>query len=85
VHVVVHMASSFAAVLLDVDGTLVESNDQHARAWVEACAEFGFTDVTFAQTRPLIGMGGDKLVDVLLRIAPEGPQSVRLRDRRVEI
>src|SRR5438105_86888 len=27
------------AVLFDVDGTLVDSNDAHARAWVEAFAE----------------------------------------------
>jgi len=25
-------------VLLDVDGTLLDSNDAHARAWVEALA-----------------------------------------------
>ena len=28
-------------VLLDVDGTLVDSNDAHAKAWVEALAEAG--------------------------------------------
>ena len=26
-------------VLLDIDGTLVDSNDAHARAWVEAFPE----------------------------------------------
>ena len=31
------------AVILDVDGTLVDSNDAHARAWVEAFAEAGVT------------------------------------------
>lgn len=30
-------------VILDVDGTLVDSNDAHARAWVEAMAENGYT------------------------------------------
>jgi beta-phosphoglucomutase-like phosphatase (HAD superfamily) len=29
------------AVLFDVDGTLVDSNDAHAHAWVEAFAEQG--------------------------------------------
>ena len=28
-------------VLLDVDGTLVDSNDAHAHAWVKALAEAG--------------------------------------------
>jgi beta-phosphoglucomutase-like phosphatase (HAD superfamily) len=30
------------AALLDVDGTLVASNDEHAQAWVRALAEFGY-------------------------------------------
>jgi HAD superfamily hydrolase (TIGR01509 family) len=49
------------AALLDVDGTLVDSNDAHARAWVEVLAEDGY-EVPFAQVRRLIGKGGDKLV-----------------------
>jgi len=48
-------------VLLDVDGTLVQSNDAHTHAWVEAYAAFGYT-VAFAQVRRLIGMGGDRLM-----------------------
>jgi beta-phosphoglucomutase-like phosphatase (HAD superfamily) len=28
-------------VILDVDGTLVDSNDAHTRAWIEALAEDG--------------------------------------------
>ncbi len=50
-----------AAVILDVDGTLVDSNDAHARAWVEAFAEHGIT-VAFDHVRRSIGMGGDKLM-----------------------
>jgi HAD superfamily hydrolase (TIGR01509 family) len=49
------------AVLFDVDGTLIDSNDAHARAWVAALAEAGFT-VPFERIRPLIGMGGDRLL-----------------------
>lgn len=52
-------------VLLDVDGTLVLSNDQHARAWVDAFQEFGY-DVPFERVRPLIGMGGDKLLPTVV-------------------
>lgn len=48
-------------VLLDIDGTLVLSNDAHAQAWVEVFAEFGY-EVDFEQVRPLIGMGGDKIL-----------------------
>ena len=49
------------AALLDVDGTLVDSNDAHARAWVEVLAEAGH-QVPFDRVRRLIGKGGDKLV-----------------------
>src|SRR5688572_21739019 len=38
-------------VLLDVDGTLVDSNDLHAEAWLEALGEQGF-QLDFAQVRP---------------------------------
>lgn len=49
------------AVILDVDGTLVLSNDAHAQAWVEAFAAYGY-EVSFEQVRPLIGMGGDQVI-----------------------
>lgn len=54
-------------VILDVDGTLVLSNDAHAQAWVEAFAEHGY-EVPFERVRPLIGMGGDKVIP---RMVPE--------------
>ncbi len=54
------------AVLLDVDGTLLESNDAHAAAWSDASRELGF-DLGPEFFRPLIGMGSD---GVLPRISP---------------
>jgi HAD superfamily hydrolase (TIGR01509 family) len=53
-------------MLLDNDGTLVLSNDGHARAWHQALAEHGY-DVSYDKLRSLLGMGGDK---VLPEIAP---------------
>lgn len=52
---------SLQAVILDVDGTLVLSNDAHAQAWVEGFAAYGY-DVAFDKVRPLIGMGGDQVI-----------------------
>lgn len=49
------------SVLLDIDGTLLLSNDAHAQAWVEALEEYGYT-IPFERIQPLIGMGGDKLL-----------------------
>jgi len=48
-------------IILDVDGTLVNSNDAHAHSWVEALAEHGYS-VPFDRVRRLIGMGSDKVL-----------------------
>jgi HAD superfamily hydrolase (TIGR01509 family) len=62
------------AVIFDIDGTLLDSVDLHARAWVEAFAHFGVT-TDFADVRRQIGKGGDELMPVFLseeRIARDG-------------
>lgn len=51
------------AVLLDIDGTLVDSVDLHALAWQEAFQYFG-KDVPFEDVRSQIGKGGDQLIPV---------------------
>ena len=55
----------YQGVILDVDGTLVDSNDAHAHGFVEAFREFGH-DIAFERVRPLIGMGSDKLIPQLI-------------------
>jgi HAD superfamily hydrolase (TIGR01509 family) len=74
--------SSVRGVLLDIDGTLVDSNDAHARA--EAFAEGGF-EVTFEDVRPLIGMGGDKILEKLAGLKEDDPRGERISARRREI
>ncbi len=49
------------AAIFDVDGTLVDSVDVHARSWVETFAEFGHT-VDYGKMRHQIGKGGDQLM-----------------------
>ena len=53
------------AALFDIDGTLVDSNDLHARCWIEAFAKF---DVHFSwdEVHRQIGKGGDLLVPDML-------------------
>jgi len=63
------------AVIFDVDGTLVDSVDLHARAWSDAFRHFGY-DVTPAQARTQIGKGGDELMPVFV---PE-PHLARIGD-----
>jgi HAD superfamily hydrolase (TIGR01509 family) len=50
--------------VLDVDGTLVDSNYQHAMAWYRALRSLGETFPIWRIHR-LIGMGGDKLLTAL--------------------
>jgi HAD superfamily hydrolase (TIGR01549 family) len=49
------------AAILDVDGTLVDSNYQHAIAWYRALREHD-VDVPVWRIHRHIGMGGDQLV-----------------------
>ena len=51
-----------AAAILDVDGTLVDSNYHHAIAWFRALREHGVT-VPVWRLHRLIGVGGDQLVE----------------------
>ena len=51
------------AVVFDVDGTLVDSVDLHARAWQEAFEHFG-KKIPFEKVRYQIGKGGDQLMPV---------------------
>lgn len=72
------------AVLFDIDGTLVDSNDAHAHAWVKAFDEAG-VHVEFEKVRRAIGMGGDKLMPAVAGIEDETPLGTRISKRRGEI
>lgn len=66
-------------VLFDVDGTLVDSNYQHALAWFRAFRRFGITPPVW-QIHRAIGMGGDRLVSYLAGDAVEAEHGDALRD-----
>lgn len=55
----------FRGIIFDIDGTLVDSNDAHAHAFVEAFAEAQL-EVPFGAVRRLIGEGSDKLIPELI-------------------
>jgi HAD superfamily hydrolase (TIGR01549 family) len=73
------------AVILDIDGTLVYSNDEHARAFVEAARELGIAGGDFDQVRRLIGKGGDKLIPEVFGFEQESEQGEKLEERKGEI
>jgi len=53
------------AVIFDVDGTLIDSVDLHAAAWVETFRHFGLV-VSHGAVRSQIGKGGDQLMPVFV-------------------
>src|SRR5947208_15200516 len=71
-------------IIFDIDGTLVDSNDAHAHAWQQAMAEYGY-DVSFDKIRPLIGMGGDKVLPALLGIQKDSEPGSKIDRRRSQL
>ncbi len=74
-------ASNRHAVLLDIDGTLLDSNDAHAASWREVFVRAGH-DIAFERVRALVGKGGDKLLHELIGVDDESDEGRRLTDRR---
>ena len=69
------------AVLLDIDGTLIDSNGAHASGWVDAFADEG-RDVPHDEIRRMIGMGGERILR-RYGIEPESEHGERLRSEAV--
>jgi len=74
----------FCTVLFDIDGTLIDSNDAHAEAWVRAFAEVGIP-VDPKQVRRAIGMGGDKLMPSVGGVEEDSPAGRSVSNRRSAI
>ena len=74
----------FRSVLVDIDGTLVNSNDAHAEAWIRAFAEAGIHADRQA-VRRAIGMGGDKLIPAVAGIAHDSARGRAISARRGDI
>jgi HAD superfamily hydrolase (TIGR01509 family) len=66
------------ALLFDIDGTLVDSVDLHARAWQEAFEHFG-KHIPYPAIRSQIGKGGDQLMKEFL-----SPQELEEREEEIE-
>lgn len=75
----------FDAVLLDVDGTLVDTNRLHAQAWFDAFVEAGVDGGTVADIQRLVGMGADNLIPAAVELDHESAKGRRLSERRAAI
>lgn len=72
------------AVLLDIDGTLLDSNDAHAKAWITVLERHGQV-AYYPQVRRLIGMGGDKVIPLLLGLPDDAPLAEAISKERTKI
>src|SRR5205085_7753524 len=76
--------SNIRGVILDVDGTLVLSNNKHAQAWMEAMADFGYY-IPYEKIWPLIGMGGDKVLPETIGLQKDSEEGIKISAKRKDI
>jgi beta-phosphoglucomutase-like phosphatase (HAD superfamily) len=72
------------AVLFDIDGTLLDSNDAHAHAWLDSLRGHG-RNVPFDRLRSKIGMGGDQLLAEITGLEPDSVEGRSIVERRSAI
>ena len=72
---------SAKAALLDVDGTLIDSNYHHALAWYRAFREHDRT-LPLWRIHRAVGMGGDQLVPALLGKDVDKKEGDAIRETR---
>ena len=76
-----HRSQNYRAVILDMDGTLLDSNAAHVHAWVEALRQHGH-EVSEEEIWPWIGMGADNLLPAAVRISKESPEGKAITETR---
>lgn len=70
-----------AAVLLDIDGTLLDSNEAHASAWIEALRRHDRPQ-PYQRIRPVIGKRADKVLMELFGLDTDEPQAKEIDGER---
>ena len=65
----------FAGVLLDLDGTLIDSIAAVERSWIRWCGEYGIDPVR------LLGFHGIPAAGVIETLLPEAERAIRSRNR----
>lgn len=74
---------AICGIILDVDGTLVDSNDAHARAWQATLREFGY-DISYEKARGLVGMGGDNYLPNAVGVKQDSKEGKAISEARTE-
>lgn len=69
------------AVLFDIDGTLLDSNDAHAHAWIDSLLGHGHA-IPFERVRSKIGMGVHRLLPAVTGIPSDSIEGRSIAERR---
>ena len=69
------------AVLMDIDGTLLDSTEAQTQSWLRILRDFGY-DVEDRQVRARIGMGHDRMLRELCGISETSPPARRMLPAR---
>jgi phosphoglycolate phosphatase-like HAD superfamily hydrolase len=72
------------ALIFDVDGTLVDSNEAQAAAWAEALRDFEI-DREVDAVVPLIGVGADRLLPRMAGVTADSELGRKIAARRAEL
>lgn len=73
------------AAILDIDGTLLISNEAHAQAFVDAARELEHEAPPVEEVVRLIGMGGDRLIPKAFGFEQDSEAGEALEERKGEI
>ncbi len=75
---------AIAAVIFDVDGTLVDTNGVHVEAWQQALARYGYR-VPAERLAPEMGKGGGFREMATGRSSSSGPPRARMTERSITL
>jgi len=65
------------AVLMDIDGALLDSVEAQTQSWLRVLHEFGY-DIDYRQVRERIGLGPDRILRELCGISEASPRARRM-------
>jgi phosphoglycolate phosphatase-like HAD superfamily hydrolase len=78
------MRQETLGAILDIDGTLIDSNDARCQAWLEAFTEFGHP-FKFKDLRPLVGLVPHDMLTRHIGMGEDTPTGQAIRDRYLQI
>lgn len=78
------MHRNLCGVILDIDGTLIESNEAHALSWMRSLHDEGISR-SLEEICVHVGMGAEKLLPRLLGISAASDQGKRLWERKAKV